>query len=69
MAGLRMAKAGAATPGSRSPSNRSPVRDPDRPLQVRRRIRVIPAYEVEEAEIVILFECDPYPYTGGHSVH
>ena len=28
---------------------------------------VLPADEVEDAEIVILFEYDPY--TGGHSVH
>ena len=28
---------------------------------------VLPAEEVEEAEIVILFEYDPY--TGGHSAH
>ncbi|MAB00283.1 MAG: hypothetical protein CMN87_04585 [Stappia sp.] len=28
---------------------------------------VLPADEVEDAEIVILFEFDPY--TGGHSVH
>ena len=28
---------------------------------------VLPADEVEDADIVILFEYDPY--TGGHSVH
>ncbi|MCZ4292007.1 MULTISPECIES: hypothetical protein [Hoeflea] len=28
---------------------------------------VLPADEVDDAEIVILFEYDPY--TGGHSVH
>ena len=28
---------------------------------------VLPADEVEDAEIVILFEYDPY--TGGHSIH
>ncbi len=28
---------------------------------------VLPADEVEDAELVILFEYDPY--TGGHSVH